>query len=209
MLMAVCGDIHGNFPAFEAVLAAVDDAGIQTIVCTGDCSVGHPRPNEVIDRLRARCIPSVQSELDRSAAYFHRKREQLRARCDAETFKALQWTYENTSSKNLEYLRELPRHRVLTIDGITLFFSHGTPHSPKNELREADDIAKFQRLREKANTDIILCGRTHEPFARIVEGTLFANPGATGIGPKASYAVIDTESEPWRAYFHKVQYGSR
>ena len=210
MLMAVCGDIHGNLPAFEAVLNAVDEAGIRTIVCTGDCVVGHPWPNEVIGLLRERRIPCVQGAWDRRAVSFHRKQEQLRGQYSADELDALRWTYENTGSRNLEYLRELPRQRVLTIDGIGVFLCHGTPHGQNDGLREDDDIVKFRRLRETANTEIILCGRTHEPFSRIVEGALFANPGTTGIAsedpPQASYAVIDTEADPWQVHFHKIGY---
>lgn len=210
MLMAVCGDIHGNLPAFEAVLEAIDEVGIRTLVCTGDCVVGYPWPNEVIDLLRERRIPCVQGAWDRRAVSFHRKQGQLRGKYSELELDALRWTYENTSSDNLEYLRELPRQRMLTIDGIGVFLCHGTPHGPNDDLREDLDIGKFLRLRETANTEIILCGRTHKPFSRIVEGALFANPGAVGVTsedpPHASYAVIDTETEPWQAHFHKVRY---
>jgi 3',5'-cyclic AMP phosphodiesterase CpdA len=50
--IAVLSDVHGNLPALEAVLAEVDDAGIETIVFSGDLAAG-PLPRETLDRLLA------------------------------------------------------------------------------------------------------------------------------------------------------------
>ena len=44
MLMAVIGDVHANLCALEAVLAAVDEEGIQTILRRE----GYPNPYEAL-----------------------------------------------------------------------------------------------------------------------------------------------------------------
>jgi len=44
--IAVISDVHANLAALEAVLAAIDDEGVEEIWCLGD-TVGYgPRPNE-------------------------------------------------------------------------------------------------------------------------------------------------------------------
>ncbi len=73
MLMAALGDIHGNLPALQAVLDAIDAEGIQTVVNTGDTVVGYPWPDDVIARLRERDVPSAQSESDRTVFRLARK----------------------------------------------------------------------------------------------------------------------------------------
>ena len=211
MLMATFGDIHGNLPALEAVLDAIDDAGIQTMACLGDCVGGHPFPNEVIALLRKRNIPTVQGEWDRSSARFLRMRTTLERTCSAEELEALGQAHAAVHSHNIERLAALPRRRVLTVDGIEVYVCHGSPQGQTDGLTSDGDVSRFRRSRETANTPIVVCGHTHQAFARRVDGTLFVNPGAVsepfGHASVACYALVDTEREPWSAHFHHVQYG--
>jgi len=210
MLIAAIGNIHGNLPALEAVLREIDDAGIQTIVNTGDCVAGHPWSNEVIDLLRERSIPTVQGEQDRLVARFERKRKSLARDISRDECARIQEAYEAARSENLEFLAALPKQLFLTIDGISVCVCHGTPQGQNDVLHEEDDIGRFRRLREAANTDIIICGRSHTPFSRVVDNTLFVNPGAVGIsaeGPRqATYVTISTETEPWEALAYSLAY---
>lgn len=210
MYLAAIGDIHGNLPAFEAVLGAIDDEGIQTIVNTGDAVVGHPWPNDIIDLLRNRKIPSVQGDLDRRVVHFLRKQETLRQKLSKDEFNSLKETYAAIDSENLEFLRRLPRYRMLQVEGIDICVCHGTPTSQSETLEEEDPPGKFQRVREFTNAQIVVSGATHRPFSRIVDGTLFVNPGAVGVAPAgakiATYAIIDTETEPWKAHIMEHPY---
>ena len=210
MLAAAIGDIHGNRPALDAVLHAIDDAGIQTILNTGDCVGKHPWPNEVVDLLRARAVPTVQGERDRAAARFTRKQKTLQQTSSPEEFDALLRTHEALRSDNLEFLAGLPRQRWVTVDAIVLYLCHGTPSGQTDALHETDALMRFQRIREHANAAIVVCGHSGEAFARVVNEVLFVNPGAVSAAdpehPLASYAVIDTEHEPWCAHLHRVPY---
>ena len=40
MRLALVSDLHGNLPALEAVLAELDEAGIDALVCLGDIAAG-------------------------------------------------------------------------------------------------------------------------------------------------------------------------
>jgi putative phosphoesterase len=210
MYLAAIGDIHGNLPALEAVLAAIDDAGIHTIVNTGDSVAGHPWPNEVIELLRGRNIPSVQGDLDRRVVHFLRKQETLRRKSTEDEFEALRQTHAAIHSQNLEFLRSLPRHRMLHVEGIDLCVCHGTPGSQSETLDEEDPPGKFRRVRELTNAHVVVSGATHRPFSRTVDATLFVNPGAVGVAPAgarmAAYAIVDTETEPWEARIQELRY---
>src|SRR5437660_954118 len=50
MRVAVLADIHGNLPALDAALAAIDAAGVDAIVLNGDIATG-PMPVETLERL--------------------------------------------------------------------------------------------------------------------------------------------------------------
>ncbi len=210
MLLAVLGDIHGNLPAFEAALDDIDAAGIQMIVNTGDSVAGHPWPNEVLDILRVREIASAQGEMDRLTTSFLRKNRTLRERLSPEDFEAAGQAYDALQSEHLVYLRALPRQRVLRIEGVTIHLCHGSPSSSKEGIHEEASLARFRRWRETANAPLVLSGRTHRPLARMVDDTLFVNPGSVGEASDtpglALYAIVNTEEEPWTVEHRTVAY---
>src|SRR4051812_14184630 len=50
MRVAALYDIHGNLPALDATLAAIEQAGVDLIVLGGDIASG-PMPRQTLDRL--------------------------------------------------------------------------------------------------------------------------------------------------------------
>jgi predicted phosphodiesterase len=59
MRLAIISDIHGNLEAFRQVLADIDRAQVDDIVCLGDCIGYGPEPEEVVGLIRERGIPCV------------------------------------------------------------------------------------------------------------------------------------------------------
>lgn len=212
VILAALGDVHGNWPALNAVLAQIDDEGIQTVVNTGDCVTGHPWANEVIDCFRERNIATVQGEYDRQIARFMVRKRSLQARHDAEEFAEIEKTYQSCRSTNIEFLRGLPRQREIAIDGIPVALCHGTLASQAESLTEDDSDDRYLRQREISPAEIIVFGRTHVPHTRWAGGTLFVNPGSVGIPRgeemRAGYAVISTESDPWQVEQRWVDYSA-
>jgi predicted phosphodiesterase len=206
MLMAAIGRIYGNLPALDAVLGAIDQAGIQTVVHTGDCVVGHPWPNEVLDRLCERGIPGVQGDTDRWAARCLRKKGTLQRQLGADMFAAVERTFAALRSENIERLLDLPPSFTFRIDGVDVCISSGAPGRRAEALRAADDFAKFRRIRESTGAGVAVCGGPHGSFSRLVDDALFVNPGGVGAHGEASYALIDAEEEPWRAEIVSVEY---
>lgn len=203
MIFAAIGDIDGNVRALETVLADIDAAGIQTIVHVGDCIGFGTEPDATVALLRARAIVGVQGDMDRRTARFGRKQKTLRTQCSPEVFDVLQRNYEALRSEHVEYLACLPRERHVKVDNVTIYLCHGSLNGQETGLDEHDDLCLFQRLREVAQADIVVQGHTRAPFARMVDGTLFVNPGAIADSPPC-YAVVSTETEPWSVTFLRV-----
>jgi putative phosphoesterase len=209
MIFAAISDIHGHWPALVAVLDAIDQEGIHTIVSAGDCVAGHPWPNEVINCVRQRDILTAQGEWDFRVAKFLRKEKTLRAHMNAQEFEALKNTFDVCSVENIEYLRALRRVRTIEIDDIRIVVCHGTLTSHSDRLKNDEGDMRYARQREIDPAHIIVTGGTHVPHQRWVNGTLFVNPGSLG-GTEpgealGSYAVISTEEEPWSVDFRRVQ----
>lgn len=205
MILAAIGDIGGNWPALDAVLRWIDAEGIQTLVNTGDCAVGAPWPNEVIDTLRRRNVPTVQGESDRRLARFHRNRATLGRKCSPAEFEALRRAHAACRSENLEFLGRLPRTLRLTVDGIAIGVIPGDPASPGPDA----EGPAFLRLRESMPVQILVIGGARGPFARWAADTLIVNPGSVGKSGEegvARLAIISTETEPWPVEFPSVFY---
>jgi predicted phosphodiesterase len=54
MRIAMLSDVHGNRPAFEAVLAAIEDADVEEIWCLGDLVGYGAEPDDCVALARAR-----------------------------------------------------------------------------------------------------------------------------------------------------------
>ncbi len=59
MQTAFISDIHGNLPALEAVLADIDRAHIETVVCLGDVIGYGPEPGACVRVVQERCFACV------------------------------------------------------------------------------------------------------------------------------------------------------
>ncbi|MFQ5696215.1 MAG: metallophosphoesterase family protein [Terriglobia bacterium] len=102
MRYLVLSDIHANLEALEAALAQVDGR-YQQLVCLGDIVGYGPDPNQVTERVRAlQPVAIVRGNHDKACCGIS----------DAEDFNAVarlaaQWTREELSPENLDYLRGL------------------------------------------------------------------------------------------------------
>ena len=194
MLLAAFGDVAGNWPALRAVLDTVDAEGIQTIVNTGDSVGRYPWPGDVVAALCERNITSVQGFLDRHVGRCIRKQ------ATAEADERVRATYDALGSDQVEFLLGLPKRKTFTVDGVQVYLSADSPDM-------ADSDTKFSRIREGANAEILVCGHAEVPFVLRVGGALFVNPGSVGAEPGvARYAIVNTETMPWRANLCQVSY---
>ncbi len=207
MLMAAIGDIRGNLPPLEAVLAALSERKIQTVVHTGNTVVGHDFGGSILTRLDAFGAVSVQGAEDRQAARFYKKRTSISKRLDAQQVEDLARAQDTLSSVQIERIAALPPRRLLKVDGVRVLLCYGSPGSQRDVLAADSPIAKFERQREIEVVDIIVCGGAPSFFRRRVGGTLFVGPGPLvckeGV---AAYTLLSTETEPWEVSRQQVAY---
>ncbi|MCP4644219.1 MAG: metallophosphoesterase family protein [bacterium] len=210
MQFVALGGIRGNVKALEAVLEDVDRAGILTVVNVGDSCVGYPWPNETIERLAHAHVTCVQGELDRAIVRYMRKADSMRRRLPAPLMTAVEWTYDQLSSSNLESVHSFRKTAEVRLEELCILVCHGTPASASETLAPDTDLQRLRRIRESANADIVVCGRSPHPFSRMVDGCLFVSPGSVGhpVGPEggALYAVVDTDADPWSVEFRRADY---
>jgi predicted phosphodiesterase len=64
MRIALFSDIHANLPALEACLSSIEEQKPDAIYCLGDLVGYNIWPNEVINEIRRRGIPTIAGNYD-------------------------------------------------------------------------------------------------------------------------------------------------
>ena len=206
MIYGIYSDIHGNLEALQAVLARMDELGIERRICLGDLVGYCANPNECVDLIRRQSDVVILGNHDSVAL----------GRESSENFnfyarRAIEWTRENLTPATIEFLQGLP---YLESEG-DLCFVHASPRSPADwtyvtSLDDAVDAFSFFSQR------ICFVGHTHWPVIVVMEGEtsfricdtlsntlepgqrMLVNVGSVGQprdrNPMASFAICDSEA---------------
>ncbi len=175
MKIALFSDIHANLPALEACLADIDSKRPDAIYCLGDLVGYNIWPNEVINIIRSRGIPTIAGNYD-----FGIGRTSDECGCAYKTDKdkamgkiSIALSNELVGPDERRYLRSLPAHiRVeyqLNDDKLNLLLVHGSPRKINEYLFEDRDEQSMVRIMKGADAHIMCFGHTHKPYHRIIE----------------------------------------
>jgi len=174
MKIALFSDIHANLPALEAFFADVEKQKPDAIYCLGDLVGYNIWPNEVINEIRKRGIPTIAGNYDFGIG---RTSDECGCAYKTEAEKEMgkiSISYTNSIVKDDEraYLRTLPAHiRVeyqLNTDKLNLLLVHGSPRKINEYLFEDRDEKSMLRIMEQADADIMCFGHTHQPYHRVL-----------------------------------------
>ena len=202
MRLALISDIHGNSVALEAVIADIDRAGVDQIVCLGDVATLGPCPGEVIGMLRDRGCPCVLGNHDA----FMFNEGLVRSYTDAKlVLEAVQWCQAHMQAEDVEFLRTFEDKIVVPVEGdLSCYLCHGSPRSFMEEVFNTTPDAQMDEILGRISATVIAGGHTHIQMLRKHKGMLFVNPGSVGLPFKepikdtaptimayAEYAVVD------------------
>jgi putative phosphoesterase len=211
--VTIFGDIHGNLPALEAVLADIDARGLSPLYCLGDLVGYGTFPNEVIAKIRERNIPTLMGNYDQGVgnssddcgcAYTSKVAEELGKR-------SIAWSNQHTTEMNKLYLRQLTGQIPLELDRLRVQLVHGSPRKINEYLFENRPDASLERLLDLAQADVLVCGHTHIPYHRILpSGRHVVNAGSVGKpkdgNPQACYVVLEVNNGNLVVNFKRVPY---
>jgi len=179
MKIALFSDIHANLPALEACFKSMDEHAPDAVYCLGDLVGYNIWPNEVINAIRKRGIPTIAGNYDQGigltsddcgCAYKTEPEKEMGKI-------SISYTNALVQSEERKYLRTLPAHiRIefrLKSDKLNLLLVHGGPRKINEYLFEDRDEKSLLRIMEQADADIMCFGHTHKPYHRILP----AEPG--------------------------------
>ncbi len=211
--ITIFGDIHSNLPALEAVFADMAARGLENLYCLGDLVGYGTFPNEVVNLIRQRGIPTIMGNYDQGVgndsadcgcAY---KAEIDRARGEL----SIAWSNAHTSVDNKAFLRALPAHLPVRLGDLRVLLVHGSPRKV-NEYMFADRPDDyFERLLDAADADVIVCGHTHLPYHKTLpSGRQIVNAGSVGKpkdhDPRAGYVMLTASGRDLTVQFIRVAY---
>lgn len=211
--IVIFGDIHANLPALQAVLQDIDQRGLAQIYCLGDLVGYGTFPNEVIQIIRERQIPTIMGNYDQGVgndsidcgcAYTDPVSEALGKR-------SIAWSNLHTKPENKAFLRSLMPEIRLTLGGMQVLLVHGSPRKINEYLFENRPDAGLERLMDTASVDLLVCGHTHKPYHRILpSGRHVINDGSVGKpkdgDPRACYITLKINGDQVDVEFIRVPY---
>jgi predicted phosphodiesterase len=217
MRIALLSDVHGNRPAFEAVLAAIGDADVEEVWCLGDLVGYGAEPDDCVALARERCDVCLAGNHDLVVTG-----DIPLSDFSWSAAAAARWTQATISPESLAFLRSL----VPLDPDREIGLYHGSPRDPVWEYV----LSSWQADECLDLTDARVCavGHSHVAlwFHRDSDGKLgggqaaageerdvsvgewLINPGGVGQprdnDPRAAWLLLDTGS--WAVTWKRVEY---
>jgi len=207
MRYAILGDIHSNLEAFECVLGALKDAGIDKYLCAGDVVGYGPNPQECISLLKALTPEVIAGNHDWASVNLFSSRYFNHAASEA-----IHWTKNNIRAEDKEFLESLK----LVYRNEHLTMVHGTLNKPQDFDYMNDGYIAEESFRI-LDTPICFVAHSHTPgvfikdkedyivyrqedLAKVEECNRYIiNVGSVGQprdgNPAACYCIYDTASK--------------
>jgi predicted phosphodiesterase len=195
MKILLISDIHGNWPALQAVLKAEPDA--DQILCLGDLVNYGPQPAEVVAWAMKTLTPDwlIQGNHDRAVALDEDPRASMPYRSLATVTQQLSARVISPEMK--AFLAGLQPLQRFKLDEAVCVACHAIPSDPLYAyLPETASTTLWESELNGINfPDFLFIGHTHKPAKTQFRRTLIVNPGSVGQpkdgDPRAAYAIWD------------------
>ena len=186
MKLLILSDIHGNWPALEAVLAAEPER--DAVVFCGDVVDYGPQPAECLRWVSKHAEYMVRGNHDNALGF------DVDCHCMGSfreySLATRAWHQTLLSPADREFLRGLPTLNWFEWEGKHFRMAHATP---QGDLFEYLSLEQWGERVVGLNADFVLLGHTHVQGVRTFGATTVVNPGSVGLARdhrgNACYAV--------------------
>jgi putative phosphoesterase len=197
--VAVITDIHGNLPALDVTLDAIDQLAVDAVYCGGDLVGYGPYPNEVCRRIEERRIPTIYGNYDYAIG-----RDLDDCGCAYVTWhdrelgrQSVTWTLSHTDEQSKDFMRGLPFDLHFELGDVPIHLVHGSPRKVNEYLFEDKPARLYERLAAAEDARVLVFGHTHKPWIHEYGGVLFVNCGSVGKpkdgDPRAAFALLELD----------------
>lgn len=175
MRIAIFSDVHANLPALQAFFKNLEKQNTDAVYCLGDLVGYNIWPNEVIQEIRKRGIPTIAGNYDEGIGLNINECGCAYKSDEDKSMGKISISYTNkiVGFEERKYLKSLPSQiRVdftLNEHKLSLLLVHGSPRKINEYLFEDRDEKSMLRIMEQSNADILCFGHTHIPYHRILK----------------------------------------
>ena len=209
MKYAVISDVHGNYPALQAVMADIRNQGITHCLFAGDYCISGPWPDECIEAIRT--IPEKTVIRGNEEKYLENLIGKDQTQWTDGQMQVSYWCYRNISRGHLDYVLNLPHTADFECSGIRVHMAHSSMDfmgtypfytwnsvtiaernrqpgaDPKKILAEIagewERDPAFQEAVSKLDRGIYIFGHSHIQWSYQAKdrGVYLINPGSCGL----------------------------
>lgn len=186
MRLLILSDIHGNWPALQAVLEAEPDP--DGVLFCGDVVDYGPLPVECLRWVATHATRAVRGNHDNAVALG------LDCQCMGSfreySVATRAWHQTLLSEADREFLRSLPTLGSFEHHGKRFHLAHATP---QGDLFQYLNMDEWPQHIAEVHADFVVLGHTHVQGMRTFGATTVVNPGSVGLArdhpAQACYAV--------------------
>jgi predicted phosphodiesterase len=208
MKIALFSDIHANLPALQSCLTDIDSRKVDAVYCLGDLVGYNIWPNEVINEIRKRNIPTLTGNYDFGIG---RMSDDCGCAYKTDNEKAngaqsIAYTNSVVKPDERKYLRALPSHirleYQLNDEKSDFLMVHGSPRKINEYLFVDRDEKSMLRIMEQANAHFMFFGHTHKPYHKVLKDENGNHRHAINIGsvgkpkdgdPRGGYVLVSLD----------------
>lgn len=218
MKILLISDIHGNYPALEAVARHLVPSDFDHIINCGDSLVYAPFPNKTLNWLQQYKAISILGNTDKKVIKLLRGKT-FKKPSKPEKVIMYRVCADQLTMANSSYISSLPVKETLELPWIinksnhhssTIGIFHGSPARPHEFLFDTTEQSRFKELAQKFPHRVIVTGHSHTPYHLIMKQTHFINPGSVGRmfdgDPAASCAVLKLSANSIEVRHYRIAY---
>ena len=182
MQIALIADLHGNWPATQALERDLTRRGVDKVFCLGDIVGKGPSNDRTFDWAMANCDLVLGGNWDYGLGY--------------RQFSPDQFYWRQLGARRLECLRNLPLEKTVDLSGRHIRLFHGRPIM-RHLILAWDEAAEILPLFTDCNgfaCDVVGYADAHRQAMRTMSPGLFFNTGSVGnaLGtPLCCYAILE------------------
>jgi putative phosphoesterase len=199
MRIAFISDIHGNFTAFQAVLADINSQSIDQIVCLGDIITLGPQPLEVLNTLRGLNCLYIKGNHDEAVLA---PENAAQYEITNHLVPDLYWCKDQLSADDCEFIGSFqPMLEINLPHGHQILAFHGSPLSFTDIIQATTPPELLDVYFEAQKADIFIGGHSHIQMVRRYADKLILNSGSVGNAFKFAFQPgKPVHLLPWAEY---------
>lgn len=208
--IAVLGDIHGNLPALEAVMADIAQFRVDCVVANGDIVNWGPFSEAALRRVEAEGWAVIRGNHEFYLLDYGTQRAPA-AWSDPQQFALPALLQEQLVGYWTGRIAVWPDTLSLRFpDAPPLRIAHGTPRSPWEPLHTGTSDEQAAQMLAHVEEETVVIAHTHLPLDRTVGRWRILNPGSVRVPldgiQGARYILLEGSEKGWEPTFRHVPF---